>query len=193
LIEGRVGTAVVEARGHQPWVFDPAVTRVYGIEFLDREFNDDDFRQLVAFPEIESLNLVSTSITDDIGPLFRNFRNLKTLKLGRYCDVSRYPEPAFWLEIDGPGLTSESMKYLGALSKLESLELTGAHITDAGLHDLAKLPNLRLLNLSGTDVTTACIDDVIRMPKLEVFAVDGHVYPSGDKRGRPGLRINADD
>ncbi|MCH8046346.1 MAG: leucine-rich repeat domain-containing protein [Planctomycetes bacterium] len=54
---------------------------------------------------------------------------------------------------DDPIVTDAGLKYLNALTNLETLNLDGTNITDAGLEHLKGLTNLRTLYLNDTKVT----------------------------------------
>lgn len=156
------------------------------IEFHDPRFTENDFHLLLAFPEITTLDLAGTSVTDAIGPLLVNFPKLTTIKLG----AASYGD----LKIEGPGIGDAIVKYLCALHSLERLDLNGTHITDAAVREIAKqLPTLKFLDISDTNVTGACYDDILDMPNLEEVYLDCERFPVYGGRWSARVRVTCID
>jgi Leucine-rich repeat (LRR) protein len=72
-------------------------------------------------------------------------------------------------------MSSEAVRSLSKLQKLDSLTLHNVAITDDDLTHLASLPKLRELEIDSERLTPACLTTLAKMKSLRVLYVTGKV------------------
>jgi Leucine-rich repeat (LRR) protein len=97
-------------------------------------FKDLDLRYLKVLPDLRSLDISFTQVSDLGLECLKNFNNLETLKLGSK-------------------VTDAGLEHLKGLTKLEWLGLGGTQVTDTGMELLKNLTKLKSLYLDATQVT----------------------------------------
>ena len=103
------------------------ISNFHGISFREREFSDDDLKELRWFPDLDHLNLAGTRVTDAGLPYVAR---LKCLQI---------------LDLSGTGITDEAVPHLLQLTKLWLLELHATAATDAAVSRLrCGLPRCRI-------------------------------------------------
>ncbi|MBK1883355.1 hypothetical protein JIN85_13085 [Luteolibacter pohnpeiensis] len=115
-------------------------------------FDDAQFGKLSpVLPELTSLDLASTQITDQSVEKLGDAKNLRTLRLSQ------------------TQIGDASLDTLAGLQTLESVNLYGTEVTDAGVEKLKSLPNLKHLYLWHTKVTPETIERLKKeMPNCEI-------------------------
>ena len=120
------------------------------------------------FPEITSLTLISTDITDRGLEAIVAFRNLEEFELLHF-----YP-PIY------PSLvTDDGMKVLAQCKKLRRLRFLGTKLSDKGAAHLASLPNLEQISIEATHVTPDCLQYLVNATRLEQIHLRGNRCVSG--------------
>jgi len=100
---------------------------------------DVGFSNLELFPELGTLSLEATQVTD------HDLQQLKSV-----------PDLVS-LDLDKTAIGDEGLKHVAALTNLEWLELSETRVTDAGIETLLSLKNLKWVDLSETAVTDASV------------------------------------
>ena len=103
---------------------------------------------VVTLPNVERLNLESTTVSPD---QIRSIAKQKELR---------------WLDLSRTSITDRELQEISTLPRLEFLLLWGTSITDEGLRDLPKLGRLQKLDLSGTQITDAGLVHLETMTQL---------------------------
>jgi len=151
-------------------------------------FADLDLAELVvAQPELETLNLWGTVVTDAGIPHLAKLSKLQLLYLNFTKVTGRGLAPLGSLPLlESLGLPSqlsfadEAAKNLSLSPALASLDLQNTNLTDAGLMFLCKIKSLRELNLSGTKITSAGLADLVNLPHLSSLKL---LYPPISEQG----------
>ncbi len=143
---------------------------------------DEGLRQLDAFPNLTSLNLLhaakltdaglkglaplkkldtltldSTRITDAALAALQEANLLHALAFAKGPNARRpaTPEEVASLNLPGTAVTDAGLKQLAAFTNLTSLTVASNKVTDEGLKELAAFKKLTALSLRGTKVTAA--------------------------------------
>lgn len=119
---------------------------------MRKDFGDDDLAKLEpVMPAMVSLDLSSSTVTDNAAKLIANAAELRSLRLSETA------------------ITDASLEALAKLPKLESLNLYGTQVTNEGILKLATLPNLKKLYLWQTKVDAAGVQAFkAKLPGCEV-------------------------
>jgi len=124
-----------------------------------------------------------------------NFLSVKGKTTDSYLEaLTPLKDYVVWLNLSNTQITSEGLKHLSALNKLERLNLSKTKIDDIGLVHLKSLPNLEYLNLYGTGVSDAGLNHLNSLNKLKkLFLWQSKVSKEGAatlKASLPQLEIN---
>jgi uncharacterized membrane protein len=119
---------------------------------MRKDFGDDDLAKLEpVMPAMVSLDLSSSTVTDNAAKMIANAAELRSLRLSETA------------------ITDASLEALAKLPKLESLNLYGTQVTNEGILKLAALPNLKKLYLWQTKVDAAGVQAFkAKLPGCEV-------------------------
>lgn len=119
---------------------------------MRKEFGDDDLAKLQSvIPSMVSLDLSSSTVTDNGAKILANAAELKSLRLSETA------------------VTDAALEALSKLPKLESLNLYGTQVTNEGILKLAALKNLKKLYLWQTKVDAAGVQAFkAKLPGCEV-------------------------
>ncbi len=102
--------------------------RFCGIDFRGGRFGDDDLRGLMAFVDLDHLDLSGTQITDALLPIVGRLRRITLLSLAETA-------------ITDPGLM-----HLSKLRRVRCVVLQRTRVTDEGVGHLQKaLPQCRIV------------------------------------------------
>ncbi|MCW1921153.1 hypothetical protein OKA05_01220 [Luteolibacter arcticus] len=120
---------------------------------MRKEFGDDDLAKLQSvMPAMVSLDLSSSTVTDNGAKILANAAELKSLRLSETT------------------VTDAALEALVKLPKLESLNLYGTQVTNEGILKLAELKNLKKLYLWQTKVDAAGVQAFkAKLPGCEVI------------------------
>lgn len=122
---------------------------------------DQDLKMLAEDPQVRSLTIEDTAITDAGFETISKLKELvrldadhtKITKAGVRA-ISSMPNLVS-LNLSENNLGDDCLPYIAKLTKLRELTLRGTKITDSGLHKLAPLKNLQSLQLNRTVVSDA--------------------------------------
>lgn len=132
------------------------------VDLRDTRAGDGDVQSLRALPEVRSVYLDGTQVTDIATIELSELKHLKCLSLG------------------DTAITDRGLVFLRALPQLEMLSLASTKVTDRGVAHLAELPNLTMLNLSGTSISDASLAQLQKIKNLkELFVTDTRISAAG--------------
>jgi internalin A len=152
-IENRGGSVVRDAQSRVTglrldlaWVNDGDISFIASLpdlKTLDLSFTlitDIGLEQLSTLKGVEHLNLQSAELlTDTAIAHIRGWKQLRSLNL-RGTDIT---------DTSYTQVTNNGMEFLAPLNRIEQLSIGGNKISGPGLHILKSLPRLKRLNLSG--------------------------------------------
>jgi Leucine-rich repeat (LRR) protein len=110
---------------------------------------------LKSFPNLQTINLSGTDVTDDSLVHLEGLANIKELALN-YTKIS-----------------DKGVAHLAGLSTLQKVNLNKVDVTDAGLEHLQHMDELVQLSLNETQVTDAGIKHLANCEKLQNLSVYG--------------------
>lgn len=119
---------------------------------LRGNLNDEVFSKLTTvIPNMVSMDLSSTSITDNSVKLLASAKGLRMIRLSE------------------TKISDAALDTLAGLKNLESINLYGTRVSDAGVEKLKSLTNLKRLYLWQTDVSEGAIGKLKEaLPELEI-------------------------
>lgn len=119
------------------------------VDLGDLDIGDDDLAWLEEFPDLETLVLRNTNVTD------RGMLCLKQLPRLTYLDLH------------GTKISDATLALIGEERDLQDLDLGDTQVTAAGIEQLSQLDRLRSLDLSGTKATEAALTSLAELPELQ--------------------------
>ncbi|MGC3966047.1 MAG: hypothetical protein QM775_01350 [Pirellulales bacterium] len=142
---------------------------------------DDALAPLANMPELTSLRLESTALTDAVFAHLAALPRLRGLQLNssrvtgsRLAALASLPQ-LLHLNLSGSGVTDAALAALAKAEQLNRLDLSDMRVTDAGLRRLAACRSLRQLFVRKTQVTPAGIAALRKdLPECLIF---GDVAP----------------
>jgi hypothetical protein len=173
LVGGEVASVFLTLRALKDPPTRQAARNLGDIEHLrinaDIPAKDDDLDRLLELPNVTSLDLSDTAITD--------------AGLDR---VARLPRLEF-LQLNRTSITDAGLAKLASLSRLKSLYLPGTSVGDAGMEAIQGLQSLELLYLTGTRVTDAGLVPIGKLDNLTDLMLSEATTDSG-LRSLSGLK-----
>jgi internalin A len=110
--------------------------------------NDFQMMEILAFPQLQSLTVEGTEISDQLVPKIAELDTLTTLA----CRTL---------------ISDAGLAQLTGLKSLKVIDLRLCPlVTDAAMDTLASMPNLRAVRLSGTNVTDTGVAALLTLPQL---------------------------
>jgi internalin A len=169
------------------WITDlgGSVTRnakggVTGVNLRGSWVNDSDLHRLNLFPDLTTLDLSLTHITDE------GMQEIKTLKsitdLSLYFDQYVTDEGVAaiqnWkklkrLNLQGTKAGDSALEHIAGITALETLNVGSTLMTDVGLERLTSLPNLTELTMGGNELGDAGLQALRQMPGLTYLDLSG--------------------
>ena len=163
--------AVLSSAGASPeltdsdWIVSQggSVTRgsdgqVTGVNLRGRWVTDGDLEKLAAaFPDLESLDLSHTHVTD--------------LGLGFVAKLSKLKSLNLYF---AEHVTESGVARLAELANLETLNLRGARMSDSGMEFLSHFANLRELDVGITQITDTSLEHLEGLAHLEKLSLGGN-------------------
>ncbi len=142
---------------------------VSGVSFSKKSVSPENVELLAALPELTTVRLYETDITDETVRLLRPLTGLQSLDLG-FCqritdtamtDIAQLRELQFLNLGFCRRLTSAGFAQINRLKKLRTLNLSVTALTDADLANLTSSKKLTSLDIDNTAVTDAGIESLI--------------------------------
>ncbi len=117
------------------------------------DFGDEELAKIKKLPHLDTLDLISTNISDAGLAALEKLPSIRTLALSR------------------TSITDAGLEHLTALPNLRVLLLYRTHITDAGNEHLKKLTKLKTIELKKTELTEEGIKELQeQLPDCKVIA-----------------------
>jgi eukaryotic-like serine/threonine-protein kinase len=186
---------------------------IIAVDLRNTEAPESDLIYLKALPQLQTLDLHRTALTDAGGkelgalkqlwrldvsgtalgdatlPCLGSLERLRELYLGqtRVTDAGLQHLAALpqleKLGLEATGATDAGMRHVGRLKSLQYLNLGRTKITDAGLRELVGLTELRVLCLYVTGISDAGVKDILAFTKLEKLLIGGDGHRSAPAHG----------
>jgi len=134
---------------------------VEAVYFLGPQANDRNLEVLRKVPELRTLTLTNTQVTDGGLAILSEFPNLNALFIAN-IDHVKLIGPAGARLNTVPQISGKGLAMLKGLSKLESIQLIGPITTDADLLAMRELKSLLFVDLKDTSVTDAGVAELKR-------------------------------
>lgn len=119
------------------------------VDLGDRDIGDNELAWLDELPDLETLVLRNTRVTDR----------------GMSC-LAHLPRLTY-LDLHGTRISDATVVLVGDERHLQDLDLGETQISDAGIEHLSQLERLRSLDLSGTKITELALTTLSALPKLK--------------------------
>jgi hypothetical protein len=104
--------------------------------------NDELLERVCDLPEIHSLYLYDSTVTNEEIAQLKKLTSLREL------------------QIDSPNVDDRGLKEVGALSELRILQIVNSPVSDRGLDHLQALPRIKFIGLINTAVTPAGVAEL---------------------------------
>src|SRR5579885_2078659 len=178
--------ADLKTRGAQ-WVEDlggsvarDAQGRVTGVNLRGTWVSDADLRHLTEFPDVTSLDLSLTHITDQGMQEIKSLQKVEDLNLyfTEYVTDEGIAAIKDWkhlkrLNLHGTKVGDTGLEHIAGITTLEALNVGSTLMTDVGLERLANLQNLRQLTMGGNELGDAGLQALRQMPGLTYLDLSG--------------------
>lgn len=129
---------------------------VIGIDFeQSKRLRNGHLHLLRRFPQLKSLNLADSRITDE-----------------GLAELQKLPKLAR-LNLFGTKITDEGLQHVGKLKSLTSLQIGDTLITDVGLRELHGLKNLKSLFVCRTGITDEGLREIAEITSLKMLCLGG--------------------
>jgi internalin A len=153
---------------------------VTGVNLRGSWVTDTDLRQLAQYPELTTLDLSLTHVTDEGMAELRNLRNITDLNLyyAEYVTDQGVAAIKDWkklkrLNLRGTKASDTSLEHISGITSLESLDVGATQITDVGLERLTTLTNLKELRMGGNELGDAGLQALRQFPALTRLDLTG--------------------
>jgi internalin A len=154
--------------------------RVTGVSLRGTWVGDTDLRRLNELPELSSLDLSLTHITDQGMQEIKNLRGITDLNLyfAEYVTDEGVAAIKDWkklrkLNLHGTKASDTALEHVADITTLESLNVGSTLMTDVGLERLTQLPNLKELSMGGNELGDAGLQALRQMPGLTYLDLSG--------------------
>jgi internalin A len=168
-IESLGGSVTTGARG--------AVT---GINLRGSWVTDTDLRRLADYPELTTLDLSLTHITDEGMAELKNLPNITDLNLyyAEYVTDQGIAAIKNWkklkrLNLHGTKSSDTALEHIAGITTLESLDVGSIMMTDVGLERLTTLTNLKELTMGANELGDAGLQALRQLPTLTYLDLSG--------------------
>ncbi len=154
--------------------------RVAGVSFRGSWVSDADLRSLNELPDLTTLDLSLTHITDQGMQEIKNLRSITELNLyfAEYVTDEGIAAIKDWkklkrLNLHGTKVGDTGLEHISGIAPLESLNVGSTLMTDVGLERLTMLPNLKELTMGGNELGDAGLQALRQMPALTYLDLSG--------------------
>lgn len=158
-----------------PLFGDDFFVNVAFVELAGSEATDATLECLDSLPQLRTLNLRKTCVTDAGLRHLEGLHQLLELKLGdtHATDASleylgQMPH-LFGLDLYKARISDAGLKHLKGLTELAELSLNDTRVTNAGLEHLEGLTRLEDLYLNDTEITDAGLKHLARLTHLQIL------------------------
>jgi internalin A len=154
--------------------------RITGVNLRGTWVSDADLRQITELPDITSLDLSLTHITDQGMQEIKGLQKVEDLNLyfTEYVTDEGIAAIKDWkhlkrLNLHGTKVGDTGLEHIAGITSLESLNVGSTLMTDVGLERLANLQNLRQLTMGGNELGDAGLQALRQMPGLTYLDLSG--------------------
>jgi len=153
---------------------------VTGVSLRGTWINDADLRRLNELPDLKTLDLSLTHITDQGMQEIKDLRGITDLSLyfAEYVTDESVAAIKGWkglkrLNLHGTKVSDTGLEHIAGISTLESLDVGSTLMTDVGLERLTNLTNLKQLTMGGNELGDAGLQALRQMPGLTYLDLSG--------------------
>ena len=168
-IESLGGSVTTDANG-----------RVTGVNLRGSWVTDTDLRRLAEYPDLSTLDLSLTRVTDQGMAELRKLRNVTDLNLyfAEYITDQGVAAIKDWkklkhLNLHGTKSSDTALEHIAGIASLESLDVGSTLMTDVGLERLTTLTNLKELTMGGNELGDAGLQALRQLPGLTYLDLSG--------------------
>jgi internalin A len=179
--------AATSKPGETQWVTDlgGSVTRdpqgrVTGVNLSGTWVEDPDLRHLSELPDLTTLDLSLSHITDQGMQELKPLRGIVDLNLyfAEYVTDEGLAAIGDWkrlrrLNVHGTKISDTAFEHISGIASLESLNVGSTLMTDVGLERLTTLTHLKELTMGGNELGDAGLQALRQMPGLTYLDVSG--------------------
>jgi internalin A len=179
--------AEVKGSSNTQWIEDLGGTvtknpqgRITGVGLRGTWVTDTDLRLLNQLPDLNTLDLSLTRITDQGMQEIKNLPGIVELNLSyaEYVTDEGMAAVKDWkklkrLNLHGAKVSDTTLEHISAITALESLNVGSTMLTDVGLERLTTLPNLKELTMGGTELGDAGLQALRQIPTLVYLDLSG--------------------
>ena len=146
------------------------------------ELSDDTIAAILLFPELQSLQVGSSTFSDEqlarLGSLCQltslDLRSSTAITDNGVCSLEGTIPSLTSLYLDGSAITDKSViSFVATQNNLLSLHLSGTAISDMGVKSLVKLTRLSYLELEDTQITDASAEYLAQIKSLKELRIKG--------------------
>ena len=153
---------------------------ITGVNLRGTWVADTDLRRLSQLPDLTTLDLSLTHITDQGMSELKDLRNITDLNL-YYCEyVTDQGVAALkdWkklkrLNLHGTKASDTALEHISGITSLESVNVGSTMMTDVGLERLTTLTNLKELTMGGNELGDAGLQALREFPGLTFLDLSG--------------------
>jgi hypothetical protein len=153
---------------------------VTGVNLRGSWVTDTDLRRLAEYPDLATLDLSLTRVTDQGMAEFRRLRNVTDLNLyyAEYVTDQGVAAIKDWrklkrLNLHGTKSSDTALEHIAGITSLESLDVGSIMMTDVGLERLTTLTNLKELTMGGNELGDAGLQALRQLPSLTYLDLSG--------------------
>jgi len=153
---------------------------VTGVNLRGSWVTDIDLRRLVEYPDLTTLDLSLTRITDEGMAEIKTLRNVTDLNLWYTEYVTDQGVAAIkdWkklkrLNLHGTKSSDTALEHIAGITSLESVDVGSTLMTDVGLERLSTLTNLKELTMGGNELGDAGLQALRQLPTLTYLDLTG--------------------
>ena len=165
--------------------------KIVGVNMRGTWINDADMLSLAAMPDLETLDLSHTRITDEGMLRLKGASKIKDLNLFYAEWITDQGMMAIrdWkhlkrLNVRGTRISDGTLEIVGRMPGLEALDIAHTSVTDNGLDYLITLVNLKELSLGRGRLTNASLQILKMLPTITYLDLSGARPAPPDMPGR---------
>ncbi len=174
----KLATGWIESLGGS--VTTDAAQLVTGVSLRGSWVTDTDLRRLTEFPDLATLDLSLTRITDQGMAELKGLRNVTDLNLyyAEYVSGCGRCGGGSWkklkhLNLRGTKSSDTALEHIAGITSLQSLDVGSTLMTDVGLERLTTLTDLKELAMGGNELGDAGLQALRQLPALTYLDLSG--------------------
>ncbi len=154
---------------------------IISVELRHAWLIDSDLKKLANFPDLESIDLAYTKVTDEGLSLLKTLKKVRSLSLFYAENVTdtgiahlKHWKRLEQLNVRGTKVTSTLFEHLANMLSLRSLDVGFSRVNDDNFERLGELPNLERFSLGGNKMSGTALPLLKLLPNLRELSVGGH-------------------